>query len=206
MKWVDNGGGDFEQPPSGTSVGRCIQIIDLGTQRSEYQGKANVRRQNIIGWELPNDLQTEGDYKGKPFRVSRFYTASLGKKANLRRDLEQWRGREFTEQELQGFDPHAILGKCCLLALTPNEKGRIRVTGVMALPKGMEVPAQVNPQLFFSLDQFDRQVFDSLSEGLRKIIEVSPEYQSNMRHLLGKENGTAAGRAPGDDMEDDIPF
>ena len=209
MKWADNGGGDFEQPPAGTTVGRCIQIIDLGTQRGEYQGKANVRRQNIIGWELPNDLQSDGDYKGKPFRVSRFYTASLGKKANLRRDLEQWRGREFTEQELQGFDPQNILGKCCLLALTPNEKGKIKVTGVMALPKGMEVPGQVNPNLFFSLDAFDRKVFDSLSEGLRKIIEVSPEYQSNMRHMLG--GGNAAGGdeysgRPLDDGDDDIPF
>lgn len=207
MKWQDNGG-DFEQPPVGTTAARCIQIIDLGTQRGEYQGKANVRRQNIIGWELPNNLQSDGEYAGKPFRVSRFYTASLGKKANLRKDLENWRGREFTEQELQGFDPHNILGKCCLLALTPNDKGRVRVTGVMALPKGMEVPPQVNPDLFFSLDQFDRKVFDSLSEGLRKMIEVSPEYQSNMRHILG-QGGSAEGDYSGrplDDGDDDIPF
>lgn len=202
MQWKDHGGGEFEQPPIGTHPARCVTIIDIGTQKSEYQGQANIRRQCIIGWELPNELMTEGDYAGKPFKVSKFYTASLSEKANLRKDLANWRGRDFTEQELAGFDSKNILGKCCMLSLTANDKNKIRVTGVMALPKGMKVPDQVNPTLFFSLDEYDPAVFEKLSDGYKKLIMASPEYQAVTNPAMngnGKK-GTFA------DMDDDIPF
>ncbi len=200
MKWADHGGGDFEQAPTGSHVARCVKIIDIGTQKGEYQGQANIRRQCIVGWELPTELMTEGDYAGKPFTVSRFYTASLGEKANLRKDLENWRGRAFTEQELLGFESKNILGKPCMLSITPNDKGKARVTGVMALPKGMPVPDQINATVYFSLDDFDQKVFDALSDGYKKLIQQSPEYQ----HIA--KGGTKKPSGKFDDMEDDIPF
>lgn len=201
MKWADNGGGDFEQAPIGSHVARCVKVIDIGTQKGEYQGQANIRRQCIVGWELPNELMKDGDFKGKPFVVSRFYTASLGEKANLRKDLENWRGRSFTEQELLGFESKNIIGKPCMLSIIHNDKGKARVSGVMALPKGMTVPDQVNGSLYFSLDEFDPKTFESLSDGYKKLIEASPEYQ----HIkTGAVKPAGAGRF--DDMEDDIPF
>jgi len=201
MKWADHGGGDFEQPPVGTHVARCVKIIDIGTQKSEYQGQANIRRQCIVGFELPTELMNEGDYKGKPFVTSRFYTASLSEKANLRKDLENWRGRAFTDQELQGFDSKNILGKACLLSLTENDKGKVRITGIMALPKGTVVPNQINTSVYFSLDEFDAKVFDALSDGIKKLIKVSPEYQAatNPSAAPQRKNTFA-------DMADDIPF
>ena len=177
MKWKDSGSGDFEQPPIGTHPARCVKIIDIGTQTSEYQGKVNIRRQCIIGFELPTELMTDGESAGKPFTVSRFYTSSLNEKANLRKDLENWRGRAFNEQELTGFDPKNILGKGCMLSLTENDKGKVRITGIMALPKSMTLPPQVNPSLYFTLDEFDRNIFDGLSDGYKKLIQASPEYK-----------------------------
>lgn len=200
MKWVDSGGGDFEQPPTGTFVGRCVKVIDIGTQRGEYQGKATSRRQCIIGWELPTELMSEGEYAGKPFVVSKFYTASLGEKANLRKDLENWRGRAFSEQELQGFESRNILGKTCMLSLTANDKGKTRVTGVMALAKGMEAPKQVNDTVYFSLDEFDQHVFETISDGIKKMITASPEYESALKRASGVATGSKA------DVDDDIPF
>jgi hypothetical protein len=205
MQFKDSGGGDFEQPPIGTHVARCVKMIDIGTQKGEYQGLATFKRQVIIGWELPNELMTTGELAGKPFGVSKFYTASLSEKANLRQDLKNWRGRDFTPEELGGFDAKNILGKPCMLSLTATDKGRIKVTGVMALPKGTQVPDQVNPTLYFSLEdgEFDQAVFDSLSDGYKKMITVSPEYQERTR-----VGGVTAPVAVGtfDDFEDDIPF
>lgn len=204
MKWKDNGGTDFEQPPIGTHVARCIKLIDIGTQRGEYQGKATYRRQVIIGWELPNELMSEGDHAGKPFTVSKFYTASLGDKANLRADLKNWRGRDFTDEELAGFEAKNILGKPCMLSLTLSDKGKARVTGVMALPKGTPVPDQFNESLFFSLEHadFKPEVFEALSEGYKKMIRVSPEYMELTKpgHAKPKTDGGIS------DMDDDIPF
>lgn len=202
MKWHDTGGGDFEQPPVGTYVARCVKIIDIGTQKSEYQGQANIRRQCVIGWELPTELMADSDHAGKPFVVSKFYTASLSEKANLRKDLANWRGRDFTEQELQGFESRNILGKPCMLSLTANDKGKVRVTGVMALPKGTQVPAQVNPNIYFSLDEFDAGAFEGLSEGYKKLIKESPEYQV----VSNPAAAAASKRGSFEDMDDDIPF
>lgn len=202
MQWKDNGGGEFQQPPVGTEAARCVKIIDIGTQKGEYQGKVNIRRQVIIGWELPNALMTEGEAAGKPFVVSKFYTASLSEKANLRKDLENWRGKAFSDQELMGFHAKNIMGKTCLLSLTENDKQKVRVTGVMAVPKGTKVPEQINASVYLSLEpgEFDRAVFDSLSDGYKKFITASPEWNELQKPSGGKPAGKF------DDMEDDIPF
>lgn len=202
MRLTDKGGGDFEQAPTGAQIARCIKIIDIGTQTGEYQGKPTHRRQIIITWELPKCLMEEGEYAGKPFTVSRFYTASLGEKANLRHDLVAWRGREFTPEELAGFDPKNVIGKACMLGITANDKGKSRVTTVMQLPKGMEVPEQVNPSVYFSLDDFNQTAFDNLSKGIKAMVEASPEYQSIGKH--GFEG--FADDKPWDEEKDDIPF
>ncbi len=199
MQWKDNGGGEFEQPPVGTHVARCIKVIDIGTQRGEYQGKETFKRQCVIAWELPNETMTQGEFKGKPFVVSKFYTASLNEKSTLRKDLSNWRGRDFTEEELKGFSPMNILGKACMLSLIKNEKDKIKVSGVMALPKGTQVPPQVNKAVFFSLDDYDPDIYEGLSDGYKKLIAKSPEYT----HLASGEVELVSDVA---DMADDIPF
>ena len=203
MQWKDNGVGDFEQPPIGAHLARCIKLIDIGTQKGEYQGRATFKRQVIIGWELPQTLMSEGEHAGKPFTVSKFYTASLSEKANLRADLKNWRGRDFTDQELAGFEARNILGKPCMLSLTTNEKGKVRVTGVMALPKGSQVPDQVNKSVYLSLEpaEFDIHVFESLSDGYKKMITVSPEYQQLMKPQEVRPESREL-----EELDDDIPF
>ena len=201
MKLSDSGGGTYEQPPVGTAVARCYRIIDLGTQAGEWQGKPIYRRQVVLTWELPSELMTEGDHAGQPFSVSRFYTASLSEKANLRKDLQNWRGREFTPEELAGFESKNLLGKACMLSITANDKGKNRVTGVSGIPKGLVVPPQVNPSVSFSLDDFDAKVYESLPKFYKELIASSPEYQ----HIQSKGMGSLQSDTP-DDLEDNIPF
>lgn len=206
MKWSDSGGGDFEQAPAGTHVARCIRLIDIGTQFGEYQGKPNALRKVVVTWELPNERMTEGEYAGKPFLVNKWYTASLGEKANLRKDLVNWRGRDFTDDELKGFEAKKMLGAVCMLSLTPNDKQKIRVTGVMKLPKGTEAAPQINPSIYFSLerDEFNQPVFDGLSEFWQKEIQKSPEW-ADLQGKPGPVKPSAAG-TKFEDLEDDIPF
>lgn len=179
MIFKDSGGAEFEQAPVGSHVARCVRMIDIGTQKGEYQGNVNFKRQVILGWELPTELMTSGELSGKPFTVSKFYTASLSEKATLRKDLANWRGRDFTEQELLGFDSKNILNKGCMLSVTTNDNRKSRVSGVMALPKGITLPERINDILYFSLEpgEYDPEVFESLSEGYKKMIRLSPEWQ-----------------------------
>jgi hypothetical protein len=199
VKWSSEGGTEFEQAPTGAQVARCIKLIDIGTQTGEWQGKPTHKRQVIITWELPKCLMSEGEYAGQPFTISKFYTASLSDRANLRHDLVAWRGREFSPEELAGFDAKNILGKTCMLNIIRNDKGKSRVDGVMQVPQGFEVPPQVNPSFYFSLDEFDSKAFEQLSKGIRGMVEASPEY----RAIANPEPSTGHGF---DDVKDDIPW
>ncbi len=192
----NGGGGTFEQAPVGAHVARCIGLIDIGTHHGEYEGVPNVRRQVIVKWELPNELISDGEFAGKPFTVSEFYTLSLGEKANLRKALVAWRGKEFTEDELKGFDLKNVLNKPCMLQVGRNKKDRAKVQAVMSLPKGMACPDQVNQCLYFTLSEFDPTVYENLSDGYKRLIGESDEWASR--------NGT-----PNDKpafVDDDIPF
>ena len=44
------------------------------------------------------------DDNGRRFQLRKDYKNSLHEKAGLRKDLEAWRGRRFTDAELAGFD------------------------------------------------------------------------------------------------------
>lgn len=194
----DSGGGSFEQAPAGTHVARCYKLIDLGTTLQEFQGESRKRHQILIGWELPNELMQTGEYAGQPFTASAFYTLSLHEKSNLRHILKNWRGRDFTEAELKGFDLKNILGAPCMLSVTHNEKGRAEVGGVIALPKGTHVPEAVNPPVYFSFDAFDQATFDAFSDKMQALIAKADEFQALKNKPVTKPVSET--------IDDEIPF
>lgn len=196
-------GGTFTPCPPGLHVARCIRLIDLGTQHSMYEGKENVREQVIVQWEIPGET-IDTDDGPQPMIVSKFYTNSLGERANLRADLESWRGRQFTPDELGGFDLEKILGVPAMVNVIHNDKGKAQVKGVMPLPRGTTCPPQVNPSSAFWLDPWDDGAFTALPEGFRKIIQQSDEF----KRMAGTPD-TVKAKAPataGADFDDDIPF
>lgn len=206
MKLTDSGGKEFEQAPTGNHIGRCVGMIDIGTQQGEYLGKTTHARKIVVRFELPNELISEGDFAGKPFVVSKFYTASLSEKANLRKDLVSWRGREFTDEELRGFDAKNILDKPCMVNVTHNEKGKAKISGITPVPKGMTAPPRATDLLYFSLEteEFKASTFEGLSDYWKDHITKSPEYQDI--HNGGSKPAPRSGGSQFDDLESDIPF
>ena len=178
-------GGDFKGVDAGTYPARCIKVIDLGTQHGDYLGTAQVKKQVLITFELPTELMESGEWAGSPYAISKFYTASLSEKATLRHDLEAWRGRPFTEEELKGFDLKNVIGKPCMISVIKTEAGKSKINSVMAVMKGMTVPDVFNPLVFFDIDEWDSGIFASLSDGIKKIIMESDEGKE--RHNMAKE-------------------
>lgn len=168
-------------PPAGTHVARCFSVIDLGTQMLNYMGDEKLLHKIRVTWELPDELTVFKEENGEqPFVVSKDYTLSLFKKANLRQDLESWRGKAFTAEELKGFDIFTLLGAPCLLSVihktTENGKTFANVTTVSKPPKGTTVPKQINESVQFSIDDGRNEVFTNLPEWLKKKIEESQEW------------------------------
>jgi len=170
---IKDTGGNFENAPTGTHIARCIGLTGIGTHESEYQGQKRLRSQIVIMWELPHENRQDG----QPFIVSQWYTRSLSEKANLRQALVNWRGRDFTSEELQAFELRNVLGKGCQVVLSENEKGKVKVTGVAGMPKGVELPEQRNDLKYFDVEEYDEGEFLALSDKMREIVAQSLEYQ-----------------------------
>jgi hypothetical protein len=185
--------GTFELAPEGTHVARCYMVVDMGMQETGYGPKHKAK----IGFELPNELMEDG----RPFSVSQNYTVSLSEKANLRADLEAWRGRAFTEDELRGFDVFNVLGAPAMVTVihTTNEgKTYANIKSVSALPKGMQAPAAINEPIKFSLEEYSQEVFDSLPEYLRNKI--------NRGGIDAPYMPPQSDHPADDSFDDDIPF
>ena len=131
----------YEAIPTGLQQAVCSIVCDIGTHVGEYQGKQIKRRQIVVIWEL-DEKKTEGQFAGEPFQISKFYTLSLDQKANLRKDLESWRGRPFTADELMGFDLEQLIGANCFLNII-EDGGKTKISAITPIPKNMPKIKQV---------------------------------------------------------------
>jgi hypothetical protein len=189
------------------------------------------KHQIFMMWEIPGEIHTY-TIKGKdnqpdkevsePFTVGKFYNMSLSDGAHLRTDLESWRSRPFTPKELEGFDPSHIVGAPCMINVVHKPKKAPKkginaiVVSVTPMVKGMEAPPQVHPSVYFTLDDFNQQVFDGLSSGLKAYVVRSNEYreilakqqqqQSYVGDPASQDEIDAAAGQPMDDGFGDIPF
>ena len=180
---------------TGVHKARCVRMIDLGTQRSEYQGEVSWKRQILVSWEVPSELSNSGE----PLLISKFYTLSLHEKSNLGKDLTAWRGRAFTELEKQQFDITALLGVPCMLNIVEGRNGNTKVGSVMPLPKNDTLEPQFHKNLQFSIDDFENgsnEAFMALSEGIRNIILRSKELENINTDLGDENNGADIGDVP----------
>lgn len=207
----DASGGDFKRVPPGVYIGRCYSLVDLGTQRVEYQGDVKYQHKIQVRWELfgedeqGNPLTVTIDGVEKPMTTSKRYTLSLSDKARLRQDLVSWRGRDFTDEEAKGFDVSKLIGAYCMINITQSEsngKTYSNVSGLTPLPSALKTnkPAPIHRNEIFNLDEPDWELFDTFHEKLREAICASEEYVSRHgKQQVNQGNGV-------EDMPEDIPF
>lgn len=171
-------GSDFQQIPAGTYPAYCFAVIDIGHQEGSYKGMPTVKPQVILSFEFPTE-RIIIDGEDKPMMMSTFYTLSLSKKANLKSDLEAWRGRPFTQAELDGFDLKTVIGHACTVSVYHNENGKARVKNVNAAMKGIPMPPMYNKPLWFDIDEHgcNGPEFSAVPEWIQEFINkrVEPE-------------------------------
>jgi hypothetical protein len=127
----------FTPAPEGPQQAVCVDIVDLGVVEHEWKGKKKTDPMVRIVWHSA-EINPETD---QPYEISNRYTNSLGEKANLRKHLEAWRGRAFTEEELDGFDLETVIGVNAFISIVQNiSKGKTyaNIAAIMKLPKGMD--------------------------------------------------------------------
>lgn len=201
----DSGGGDYTPAPVGTFPAVCVQIIDIGTQHSEYYKTS--KHKILLGWELCGDERQDN---GEPFLIWKRYTMSLHENATLRAHLQAWRGKAFDETELAGFDVSKILGVPCLVNVAHQEsngKTYANVEAVMAMPKGSAKPKATSSLLTFDIENPDMDVFATFREKLQETIKRSAEWQAREGGGDGSSSSAGFEEAANEPLDiDDIPF
>jgi len=214
----------FKRVPTGVHVARCVSIIDIGTQRVEFAGETKQQHKIQIKWEVLGEdeagVPMTADVNGKemPLTISKRYTLSLNEKAALRRDLEAWRGKPFSAEELAGFDVSKLLGAYCMLNVVEqdgaNGKTYANIQSITPIPRELSKhkPAGVHATYVFDIDQPDMAIFSSMHDKLQETIRASAEWQARGSKVVpGGQSKQATSEAPTtgtgfDDMDDDIPF
>lgn len=123
--------------PSGLHQAVCVDAIDMGVLEVTYSGKTKKQHKIRLAWQI-DELRDDG----KRFVVQKRYTCSLHEKATLRKELESWRGKPFTEDELRGgFDLEKLLGVNCQINVqhvqAQSGETYANVVSIVPLGKGM---------------------------------------------------------------------
>jgi hypothetical protein len=213
----ESGGGTFTPVPQGMHLARCYRVVDLGTQKSEYLGTVKHLPKVMLQFEVHGEDENGKPIvtaKNEPMTISKNFTLSLAEKATLRKDLQTWRGREFTPEELRGFELKNVLGAWAMISVIKaagaNGKEYTNIAGIMSVPPAIKkagLPEGFNTPAIFSIDEPDMTMFETFSDGLKQKIMGSPEWQSRGGYSEPSQANKTSSEGSGfDDMDDDIPF
>ena len=207
----DSGGGSFTPVSPGMHLARCYRIVDMGTQKSEFQGQAKHLQKVMLQFEVHGEDDSGKPLvtaKGEPMSISKNFTLSLAEKATMRKDLQAWRGRDFTPEELRGFELKNVLGAWAMItaskALGNNGKEYTNIVSINPVPVAIKkagMPEGFNKLAMFVISNPDMELFETFGNGLREKITSSPEWRARSpQHVPDRPSSGF------DDMDDDIPF
>jgi hypothetical protein len=206
---ASSGDGEFELVPAGVYLARCFKMIDLGTQDTMYLGKPSGKKRKIqLYWELLQDeegnpvFMEDGE---RVFSISKEYTWSLGKNANLLADLNSWRGVDLTKEEAADFEISKLLGVCCKLQVMhkKSKDGQKTFANVGAIMTTTKKADGVNPLASFSIEDPDMALFETFSAYLQDKIRMADEWKLEGEMATGSISED--GNIVIDDLANDAP-
>lgn len=212
---TETSGGTYTPTPEGQHIMVCSRIVDLGTQPGSPMYPTPKRKIRVF-WELPEERVTYTDQDGVeregPVLHSEQYTVSFHEKSNLRKALESWRGKAFSDADFagppDGFHLSKLIGIPAFGQIVHEHKDGntyANLNSIMKPPKAMfdQFLGKIEgAKIFFDLDDFDQTEFDKLSDRLQERIKQSPEYQ----RLGGNYQAPDESENPGAGFDDEVPF
>src|SRR6516162_7574930 len=109
----------FELPPAGSHLGTLYGVVELGTQRTEFEGRIDHKPQLRLQFELPDERMSTG----RPFAIGKTYTLSSHERSALRQDIEAWLGRTMAPEEFGNLDLAERIGMVAVVGIK-HEPGR----------------------------------------------------------------------------------
>jgi hypothetical protein len=207
---VSETSGSYELAPVGVYSAVCVRLINMGMQETSY----GLKHQVHLAFEIDEKMED-----GRPFLMMQNYTMSLNEKARLRIDLQAWRGRAFSAEELKGFDLKSVLGKPLQVSVVHSADGQYANIGsMMPLGRGMMPITPSGGLIYINSLPEDNAGFELLSEKMKERVQKglsilkaqsAPQPQSFQAPPQATPAPVAApapAPAPIPDIDDEIPF
>ena len=194
--------------PEDTYPAVCYALIDIGEQYSQVFEK--YTKKVVIGWELIGETVTI-DGEEQPRTFFNTYTASLSTKSLLRKDLVSWRGRDFTVDELKGFNLRNIVGIPCMLQIVHKKnadgsKVYANLASVTKVPKMLKIEKGKLAPVIYDIDESDPAIVETLPQWLQDKIHDSRSYVQHMDELADKPAQPAPTFEEIEDADGELPF
>jgi len=202
-------GSDIEPVPAGLHPAILIWQVDIGSQENKKFN--NWQRKVMLTWEIPGE-RIETEKGNQPRVITKTYTASLSEKSHLYTDMVSWRGKSFSEQELQGFDLATALGRQCQINVVHADvNGKTYANVATILPYKGPMMKPENPVIGYDIEVHGLRIPENLPEWIQKKIMESPEYKALTNATTSELDGSTEN--PGCDdgenvpaIDQDIPF
>lgn len=195
----NEGGAQFSPHPAGQFAARCVDVIDLGEKVEQFADKPEKLAHKVALVFRTGEKNADGHY----IDIAKEFTLSMFELANLRKFLEQWRGKTFTDDEVEEGAPlHKLCGVTALLNVEqkPSKGGRTyaNINAIQKLPKVMEPGAP-------SGDDYERPKY---------LVERKEEYAKGAMSYKQRVGGILMSTKPVEDFDnfpppmddDDLPF
>lgn len=175
---------DFAPFPMGTHIARCIRVVDLGTQsvaKFGVPGAFEDKGQSMLIFEFPYETM-EKDGVVMPLIKSRTYTKSMHENSTLRGHLKNWRGADYTSDELQNFNLNNVCGQPCQITIIHSKsadgtKTYAKIDGISGLAKGMTCPDAYHTPFVYEIEEGIGGHFSELPEWVQETILKAKEWQ-----------------------------
>jgi hypothetical protein len=186
---VSEGDGGSRAPliEAGTYLGICYGIIHVGNSPDTYNGETYMKNRLRLLFEIPSETHVFDEERGAEPRVmSKEFTFVISDNSHLKKDLQSWRGKPFTPEELKGFNIFNVIGAPCMLSISVKTSKKSNreynlINGISKVMKGLDVPNLHQELLMCHYDYKQPEfhfsaVWDKLPKYIRAEIKKTEEY------------------------------
>lgn len=146
-------GQKFTPHPEGQFPAVCVDVVNLGDRVEQFLDKPKRLVPKVALVFQTGEINADTN---ELHQVSVEFTISMGEKANLRKFLEQWRGKKYTEEQAEAGVPiHKLEGHPALITVEHKVSKQNRryavINGIVPLPKGLlkpTLPAYERPEFW----------------------------------------------------------
>jgi hypothetical protein len=188
----------FKPHPEGQYMGQCVDTINLGEKVQDFPGTTPYLAPTCALVFRTGEVNED---TGEFIDIAKEYTVSMGVKANLRKDLQQWRGKEYTPEQIEAGVPlDKLTGNHALLTVAHRKSGKGRtyanITAIVGIPAQMKAMVQKYSDGYTRAEFWETRKKEYADAAAKFRAEMAPPKQSN----------DAAIAAALMDEEDDLPF